>query len=178
MQEIFTKIIADPRYQANLDWGAPRSGHPEGTIRAHIAELEENLEALRPRLSTEAWWKLKILIHVHDTFKPEAVSNIAITDPRSHASLARQFLNEYCQDQDLLNMVQYHDEGHALFQQFSRKGAYSEERLEKLLGLIQDWDLFLMFNIIDGCTRGKDRKPLRWFIAEASRRVSTSVTPD
>ena len=44
-------VIVDPRYQERLDWGEPRAGHPEGTIRAHIGDLERNLDALRPRLS-------------------------------------------------------------------------------------------------------------------------------
>ena len=29
-----------------------------------------------------------------------------------------------------------------------------------------DWDLFAMFNIIDSCTAGKDKEPLKWFLAE------------
>src|SRR5262245_48835831 len=114
-QAIFTAITSDPRYLANLDWGEARPGHPEGTVRAHIAEIEQNLEALRPKLTAEECWKLKVLIHVHDSFKAQAQPGVAITDPRSHASLARAFLADYCDDADLLAMVQYHDEPIALF---------------------------------------------------------------
>jgi hypothetical protein len=178
MQDIFAKIIADPRYQANLDWGVPRSGHPEGTVRAHIAELEKNLEVLRNRVSDDDYWKLRVLIHTHDTFKGEAEPGVAITDPRSHASLARHFLAAYCNDQDLLNMVQFHDEGHALWRQLSAKGNYQQDRLATLLASIRDWDLFLWFTIIDGCTEGKSRDALRWFVNEVNRHVPTSVTVD
>ena len=45
-QDIVNAVIADPRYQANLDWGEARHGHPEATIRAHLAEIEPNLEML------------------------------------------------------------------------------------------------------------------------------------
>jgi hypothetical protein len=38
--------LLKPRFQKNLDWGEARSGHPEGTGRAHIAEIEPNLETL------------------------------------------------------------------------------------------------------------------------------------
>src|SRR6516225_8855630 len=114
-QTILDAIIADPRYQRNLDWGKPRRGHPEGTVRAHIAELERNLDRLAPRLSEEEHGKLRLLIHTHDTFKGEAESGVAITDPRSHASLARAFLAGHCDDADLLAMVQYHDEPYALW---------------------------------------------------------------
>src|SRR6185312_3403987 len=93
---IFERITSDPRYQRNLDWGEPRPGHPEGTVRAHIAELEGNLENLRPKLSDDDYWKLRLLIHTHDTFKGESREGIAIAAPKSHASLARAFLATYC----------------------------------------------------------------------------------
>jgi hypothetical protein len=178
MHDILDKIIADPRYQSNLDWGEPRSGHPEDSVRAHIDELERNLEALSARFSYDDYWKLKILIHTHDTFKREAAANAAIVDPQSHASLARHFLEQYCNDQDLLNMVQYHDEGHALWRQFLEKGEYNQERFQRLLSSIQDWNLFLWFCLIDGCTAGKEREPLRWFINEVNRHIHTDITAD
>src|SRR5687767_2506628 len=116
-RQAFEAVIVDPRYRANLDWGTPRSGHPEGTVRAHIAEIEPNLERLRSKLSDDDYWKLKLLIHTHDSFKAESKTGTAITDPQSHASLARAFLETYCDDADLLAMVQYHDEPFALFRQ-------------------------------------------------------------
>lgn len=114
-QLALSAITNDPRYRQNLDWGKPRSGHPEGTVRAHIEELENNLEVLKFRLSEWDCWKLKLLIHTHDTFKAEAKAGVAITDPRSHASLARDFLAEFCPNPDLLAMVQFHDEPYALW---------------------------------------------------------------
>ena len=69
---IFEAVVADPRYQANLDWGEARPGHPEGTVRAHIAELEGNLNRLLPKLTEVEYWQLKLLIHTHDSFKAEA----------------------------------------------------------------------------------------------------------
>src|SRR5687767_13627959 len=92
---IFARIVSDPRYQRNLDWGQPRMGHPEGSIRAHIAELERNLEAVRARVSVDDAWRLRVLIHTHDTFKPDAIEGVAIVHARSHATLARKFLEEF-----------------------------------------------------------------------------------
>lgn len=170
---IFQRMIIDARYLRNLDWGDPRPGHPEGSIRAHIAEIEPNLERLKPRLTESDYWKLKLLIHTHDTFKGEAKPNVAINDPGSHASLARSFLAEYCADQDLLKIVQFHDEPHAIWRQFTSKGSYNQQRMQTLLEGIQDWNLFLAFNIIDGCTPGKGRESLRWFFREVAGRVSS-----
>ena len=175
-QEIFAAITSDPRYQRNLDWGKVRPGHPEGTIRAHVAELERNLERLREKLSETDCWRLKVLVHTHDTFKGEAQPGAPIAAPNSHASLARAFLAEFCDDADMLAMVQYHDEPFALWRQFKLKGRYNEERLTTLLASIRDWNLFLAFNIVDGCTEGKQRDPLRWLFRQVAQRVESTFT--
>ena len=52
-QRALQEMQADALYQENLDWGERRSGHPEGTLRAHIEELERNLQRLRHRLTPE-----------------------------------------------------------------------------------------------------------------------------
>ena len=172
----YEAIIADPRYLANLDWGESRPGHPEGTVRAHIAEIEPNLETLRSKLANEDYWKLKLLIHTHDTFKAESQPAVPITDPKSHASLALLFLATYCDDADLLTMVQYHDEPFALYRQFTSKGKYNQNRFDALLKAIRNWNLFLAFNIIDGCTPGKSREPLYWLFQEMSGKVQSDFT--
>jgi hypothetical protein len=173
----FDAVLSDSRYLNNLDWGAARPGHPEGTVRAHITEIEANLESLRPKLVDMEYWKLKLLIHTHDSFKADSKAGVAITDPKSHASLARAFLAEFCQDEDLLAMVQYHDEPFALWRQFeSKKGKYSQERFSTLLNNIMDWNLFLVFNIVDGCTKGKSREPLVWLFNEVNGMVGSTFT--
>jgi hypothetical protein len=175
-QATFDSIVRDPRYQKNLDWGEARPGHPEGTVRAHIDELEHNLELLRPKLETDDFWKLKLLIHTHDSFKSEVKSGVAITDPKSHASLARDFLAEFCDDRDLLAMVQYHDEPFALWRQGQGKGKCNAARLTALLQNVQDWNLFLAFNIIDGCTEGKGREPLVWLFEQVADKIQTTFS--
>lgn len=176
MKDIVEKITADPRYQKNIEYGEPRSGHPEGKIKFHIAELEENLEKLVPRgVSEEQYWKLKFLIHVHDTFKADATPDVLIMSPNSHASLARKFASEFITDEDLLNMIQLHDVNYVLWKQFKAMGSYDIERFQNLLDTIQDWDLFLMFLIIDGSTKGKERSKLIWFLQEVKKYKNTTV---
>jgi len=170
------KMIADPRYQKNIEYGEPRSGHPEGKVKYHIAALEENLEKLASHgISEEQYLKLKFLIHVHDTFKAEAIPDSTIIHPNSHASLAKKFASEFTDDEDLLNIIQFHDENFALWKQFAATGTYDIQRLESLLETIQDWDLFLMFIIIDGSTEGKDPDKIRWFIGEIRKQKDTKV---
>jgi len=176
VKNILEKIMADPRYLQNIEYGEPRAGHPEGKVKFHIAEVEENLEKLVPRgISEEQYWKLKFLIHVHDTFKADAVANVPILRPNSHASLAKKFASEFITDEDLLYMIQLHDVNYALWKKFKATGSYDRKRLESLIDTIQDWDLFLMFLIIDGSTSGKDRDKLIWFLREAAKYKKTTV---
>ena len=176
MRDVLEMILANPRYQRNVEYGEPRAGHPEGKIKFHIAELEENLERLRAKgISEEQYWKLKFLIHVHDTFKAEAIPNSPILSSASHASLARAFAAEFTSDEDLLNMIQLHDVNYALWLQFDRTGSYDRQRFHHLLETIQDWELFLMFLIVDGSTKGKERYKLIWFLEEVAKYKDTEV---
>jgi len=176
MKAAVNQVVSDPRYLKNIEYGKPRRGHPEGKVRYHIAELEENLESMKLKgISDEQYWKLKFLIHVHDAFKAEAVPDSPITHPNSHASLARKFASEFTDDTDLLNMIQYHDLNFALWKQFSATGFYNSERFSDLLAAIMDWDLFLMFLILDGSTSGKDPAKIGWFINEVRKYKKTFV---
>jgi hypothetical protein len=170
MKDIIEKIKADPRYLRNIEFGEPRSGHPEGKVKFHIIDLETNLELLRESgLTEEDYWKLKFMIHVHDSFKAEAERHSPTLHPRNHASLAKEYASQYTNDADLLNMLQYHDENYELWKEFSQTGKYNEENFQILLDSIQNWDLFLLFTIIDGCTRGKEYSKLGWFINEVKK---------
>lgn len=169
MEQVYTNILNDARYQKNILWGKPRGGHPEGSILAHINELEKNLDKLA---AVDAFVKthymtFKVLIHVHDTFKPDA-EEVAIPHPKSHASLAAAFLKEMAVGVDelflaqLVQIVQYHDEPFALWNQTRRKGKYNKARFDALVKNTR-MDLFLPFMVIDGCTEGKSSAPLMWF---------------
>jgi hypothetical protein len=176
MRDTVEKIMADPRYQENIEYGQPRPGHPEGKVRYHIADLESNLEILaRHGISSDEYWKLKFIIHVHDTFKAEAERDVSILAPRSHATLAREYASQYTDDPDLLNIIQFHDKNYSLWLEYSRKGSYNHDAFQQLLDAIQDWDLCLMFAIVDGRTHGKDIAKLTWFINEVKKYRSTRV---
>jgi hypothetical protein len=178
MKNILEKIKADPLYQKNIEYGEPRPGHPEGTVKNHISDLEANLEKLQRmgRIHSEDdYWKLKFMIHVHDLFKAEAEKHTPTLHPRNHASLARGYASQFTNDTDLLNMIQYHDENYKLWKEYLKNNQYDNERFENLLQTIKDWDLFLLFIIIDGCTKGKDYAKLDWFINEVKEHKTTKI---
>jgi hypothetical protein len=173
LEAVLHRIKSDVRYAEGIAYGRPRVGHAEGSVKNHLADLDANLERLRPLVSEEEYWKLAVLIHVHDTFKYCAKRDSAIRDPRSHASLARGFLAEFGADDDLLRMVQFHDEGFALFKQFEESGKYSQRRMTENVLTIRDMDLYLLFTIIDGHTASKDDGRVRWFIDEVNKHRAT-----
>jgi hypothetical protein len=176
MKETLEKILADPHYQRNIEYGEPRSGHPEGKIKFHILDLEKNLERLAARgISSLNYWKLKFLIHIHDLFKGEVDFASPFAYHQNHETLAREYASQFTDDTDLLNMLQYHDENYSLWLQFSKTGCYDGGQFQKLLDTIRDWDLFLMFIIIDGCTNGKDPLKTGWFINEVRKHKNTLV---
>ncbi len=177
MEEIIDAIKSHPRYQKNIEYGQPRSGHPEGEIKNHIEDLERNLKALnkREKISLEDFLKLKFLIHVHDTFKAEVKKDSPILYERSHAALAREFANQYTNDEDLLNMLQFHDMNYHLWKEYLKTGVLDANKFQLLLDSIKDWNLFLIFIIIDGCVDGKDCDKIPWFINEVRKHKTTTV---
>jgi len=110
VKEIVQQMLNDPRHQENIEYGKPRSGHPEGKVRYHIPGLEASLNSLAARgISEGDYWKLKFLIHVHDSFKKEAKPDAPILDPERHATLAGVYASQFTSDADFLNMNQFHD---------------------------------------------------------------------
>jgi hypothetical protein len=186
LKGVLDTITSDPRYLQNVQEGKRRKGHPEGTIAAHIEELEVNLseivEFLQEQgtpLSEKEELSLKILVHTHDTFKCEAEKRVRIDDPKSHASIARAYLEQHLPDPDLLQMVQLHDVPWSLFQQNTRYGDYNEERFQEVMQAIDDQKVFQLFLVIDNCTAGKvkETKPCStaWFIGEAAEQTDADI---
>lgn len=176
LSEVHRRIIEDSRYSAGFRYGVPRKGHPEGTVGNHLLDLKINLATMGNygdiNLSEDESWKLLILIEVHDIMKYAAKPDSPIIDPQSHASLAKAFLSEFVDDEDLLNIVQAHDENLALWQQQKAKGKYSDERLkERVLDKIKDIELLLLFQILDAYTPGKTdmREMPRWFVDQVHK---------
>ena len=176
MKEIIQQILNDPEYSKNIEFGEPRAGHPEGKIKFHIADLEDNLESLRVKgITEEEFWKLKFLIHTHDICKPIAQSDTPTLHPNNHATLAKHFANRFTDDTDLLNIIQYHDENYELWKEYKKKNEFNRDRFQKLLAVIDNWDLFLMFTIIDGCVKGKDHEKVAWFIDRVREYKKTKI---
>ena len=140
MKETIDAIKFHPRYQKNVEYGQPRSGHPEGEIENHIKDLEKNLKSLKKKrkITKEDYWKLMFLIHVHDTFKAEVKRDSPILYERSHTTLAREFASQYTDSEDLLNMLQFHDMNYHLWKEYLKTGVLDTDKFQLLLNSIED----------------------------------------
>lgn len=161
------RLRLDPQYLANLAWGAPRWGHPEGSLGAHIEDLEANLERARPWLLEGEESRLRLIVHAHDICKPEALTGVSSAHPSHHACLARQLLARYSEDAEVLAIVEHHDDGyHLYFQHDPLPG------IERLLAAVREVELFLLFTFIDGCLPGKMPEPVQWFVDQLAKHRS------
>lgn len=172
LRELLGRITSDGRFRENQNWGEIRPGHPEGTIQEHVAQLLRNLDYLvgnfpdLPRILTEEGIiKLKILITVHDSMKPEAKAGVPVEHQKNHAALAARFLREIGGPNDLVLMTKLHDEPHALYRK-SQRGGTDALRLERLLHSIPSWDLFLTFQVCDKVGPGRDLQSIRWLVTQ------------
>jgi hypothetical protein len=98
-------LLADPRLRAGLDWGAPRFGHPEGRVRAHVAAMLPAIPSDDPLRND-----LRFLALVHDSFKAEVQPDQPWSAENDHATLARRFAARYTTDERLLTTLQLHDD--------------------------------------------------------------------
>ena len=150
-------LLADPRLQAGLDWGAARFGHPEGRVRAHVAAMLAAIPTDDQLLND-----LRFLALVHDSFKSEVQPDQPWSAENDHAMLARRFAARYTTDERLLTTLQLHDEPYWIWQ----NSQAPEKALRPLLKQLPNLELFARFVELDAANEGKDLTFLWWFRRE------------
>jgi hypothetical protein len=166
--ELERKLIADTELQEGLAWGKPRSGHPEGSVGAHVADLLETIDRwgeTRPRRA-----ELRFLALVHDSMKYRVRDWLPKIGANHHAMRARRFAERYTSEERLLATIEQHDRPYALWRKMRRTRRVDEKGLERMLERIPDRDLFLRFVELDTSTEGKRPEPVEWLREELQRR--------
>jgi hypothetical protein len=147
------RLLEDEELRAGLAWGAPRPGHPEGSVGRHAGRMIARIGAHERHRS-----ELRILAMVHDAFKRRVRAGEPWSPDNDHAVLARRFAARYVRDERLLATLELHDAPYWVW----RHGA-SEEAAEAILARVPDLDLFARFVELDASTPGKDLAFLAWF---------------
>jgi hypothetical protein len=165
------RLASDPVLQEGLAWGRPRSGHPEGSVGAHVRDLLERIDEWEETDARRA--ELRVLALVHDALKFAVDRTRPQTGENHHAMRARRFAERYVSDERLLATLELHDRPYGIWRRKERTGNLNEQDLERMLERIPDHDLFLRFAQLDGSTAGKDREPVAWLRNVLTRRRGT-----
>jgi hypothetical protein len=162
-------ICADPRWRAGVMWGEPRSGHPEGAVIAHVADVLANVDRVAQDAADRE--QLRVAALVHDAFKSEVDRSQPKAGENHHAMRARRFAEGYVDDADLLDVIELHDDAYLAWRHGSRSGDWSEaERRARVLRdrLGDRLDLYMRFYRADNETEGKTDEHRIWFAGLAT----------
>lgn len=158
------QIISSEEWIEGTKYGKPRRGHPEGEVIHHIHEVLGNVERLYGKSPLRA--KLRLIALIHDTFKYKVDQKLPKTGENYHAMIARRFAEQWISDEDVLLVIQLHDDAYDAWLQGARHRDWAAARCyaAELRGLIGPYiDLYMAFYECDIATGDKVLAPLRWF---------------
>ena len=162
------RIAEDPVVLRGLAWGEPRSGHPEGPVGRHVADLLATIDAWGER--EERRTDLRFISLIHDALKYKVRDWLPHQGPNHHAARARRVAEGYVEDERLLATIELHDRPYGIWRKLRRSGRFDEVAFRAMVQRLPDRELFLRFVELDGSTEGKDPEPIEWFRSELERR--------
>jgi hypothetical protein len=169
--EVEAGILSDPDWIEGIAWGTPRPGHPEGSVAAHVNEVLENVE--RFALDGHDRERLRLVALIHDTFKHKVDRDRPRTGENHHAMIARRFAARHLDDEELLDVIELHDEAYNAWVKGDRGGKWdaAEARAERLIDRLGEaLPFYVRFYRADNATGSKNQAPLEWFEQLLSRR--------
>jgi hypothetical protein len=179
--DVERRIAADPEWLAGIEWGAPRSGHPEGAVKWHVAEVLANLDRLE--IDRDDRRRLRVAALVHDTWKRAVDRSKDRVPPNEHGFLAARWLEQHVADEALVTLVELHDEGYRAWMA-NQAGRHDQAALriaEIARRLPDELPLFVAFYWADNRTGAKTPEQVEWFVerlAEAGHLAGMPHLPD
>lgn len=159
--ELENKIISDVEFITGMTWGKPRSGHPEGKVISHIAEVLANVEKYSTPETRE---KLRLISIIHDAFKYKVDKAKPRMGENHHAMIARRFAEKYIDDIELLQIIELHDEAYNAWCKGDRGDwVKAEGRAINLISMLKNIKLYLAFYQCDNETGDKEKDNFTWF---------------
>ena len=171
--EVEERIAADPQWREGVEWGKARRGHPEGAVKHHIADVLSNVDAVATSPAERG--RLRLAALVHDTFKYRAPEGSArVGSPDHHGSHAARFLERFVDDDELIEVVRWHDDAFAAWVGLVKRGdgRRAENRARALVERLGPaLPLFVRFFRADNGTGDKSPKSVEWFEQIAAREL-------
>jgi hypothetical protein len=171
--ELERRILADPEWQTGVAWGVPRSGHPEGRVGVHVAEVLANVDEVA--VDERDRERLRFVALVHDTFKYRVDQARPKVGENHHATIARRFAERYTDDSELLEIIELHDEAYNSWKAGRRQGWEAGEARARVLldRLGRSTGFYLRFYDADNRTGSKSRVNFDWFQRIANAHFET-----
>ena len=160
------KLIQQPVLKMGLLWGEPRYGHPEGRVLFHIPEIFDNIDNVLPPLSIGDRQRLRLITLLHDSFKYTEDKSDPRDWTRHHSILARQFAEQFIDDERILEIIELHDEAYycwrlsALIHDEGRSAIKFQALMARIYPFLQ---LYYVFFKCDTATGDKTQAPVKWF---------------
>jgi hypothetical protein len=110
--------------------------------------------------------KLRLVALLHDTFKGSVDHSRPRSGENHHAVLARRFAERYLDDEELLEVVELHDEAYNAWAKGERTGKWdaAEARARRLVERLgPSLAFYVRFYRADNDTGSKNPEPLEWF---------------
>lgn len=162
--ELERRIVNDQDFIFGAQQGKSRNGHPEGLVVYHIVEVLSNVEKYANKLNRS---DLRLITLIHDTFKYKVDQAKPKTGNNHHGMIARKFGEKYDLHEDLLDIIELHDEAYNAWCLGDRKNQWrdAEKRVEKLLFRLtdQNYNLYKTFYRCDNETGNKSQENYKWF---------------
>ena len=171
--ELERRVCADPAWVEGSLWGAPRSGHPEGTVALHVRDVLANVDRIAPLPDSDRE-RLRFIAIVHDSFKGAVDRSRPKKGENQHGRIARRFAERYWDDLPALEVIELHDDAYIAWRCGDRSGDWDTARSmaqELLDRLGPNLALFMRFYRADNEVEGKSSEHREWFAALARERA-------
>lgn len=157
-------LLLLPEFNAGLNWGEPRFGHPEGKVAYHVREVLDNIDRI-PKLSDHQRRQMRIVALAHDTFKYTEDRSTPRNWYKHHGSIARRFMEQYTHDPVVLDLIECHDDAYYAWLNMRRNDDNLRHKtLDYLFGRVGYCiELYYLFFKCDTQTGDKTQAPVRWF---------------
>jgi hypothetical protein len=160
-------IVSDAEFIRGASYGKPRRGHPEGQVIYHIKEVLANIDKFYGEDTDRD--DLRVIAILHDTFKHKVDQNQPKAGENHHGMIARRFAEKFPIHQDVLQVIQLHDDAYNAWQKGGRHGDWyqAKKRATNLIrGLLIEGclDLYVKFYRCDNATGDKEQDNYDWFM--------------
>lgn len=160
-------IICDLNFIEGVNWGKVRNGHPEAQVIYHIKEVLANIDKYYK--NDEDYNNLRLIAILHDSFKYKVDRSKPRVGENHHGMLARRFAEKYIKNQDLLLIIEHHDDAYNAWQKGGRHHDWYQagKRATKLIISLSEsdiLDLYVKFYRCDNATGDKSQENYDWFI--------------